>query len=274
MVILNIKTLTVHAGHNPDGKVGSGAVGNIKESTEARNVLKELIPLAQKECKVYDTTCNNGTSQSDILNKIIDKCNSYNTDLNVSIHFNSGGGRGVEVLVYNLNDKETVEIASRICKKITETYHAKGDKDFKNRGVKEKKTLAFLRRTKAKSILVECCFVDTSDTKKYNAKDMAIDIYEGIFNKSINNKPQADKIKYAIVYEGEVDKVIAQLMAMNYKTNEVSVYKLKNYVPGHCENLYVIGGASSKIKTSERFTKLQGDDRWATLHKVLDFIGK
>ncbi|MCM4101132.1 N-acetylmuramoyl-L-alanine amidase [Clostridioides difficile] len=271
---MNIKTLTIHAGHNPDGKVGSGAVKYIKESTEARNVLKYLIPLAQKECKVYDCTCNNGTSQSDILNKIIAKCNSYNSDLNVSVHFNSGGGRGVEVLVYNLNDKETVEIASRICKKITETYHAKGDKDFKNRGVKEKKTLAFLRRTKAKSILVECCFVDTSDTKKYNAKDMAIDIYEGIFNKSVAGKPQDNKVKYAIVYEGEVDKVIAQLMAMNYKTNEVSIYELKNYVPGHCENLYVIGGASSKIKTSERFTKLQGDDRWATLHKVLDFIGK
>ncbi|NJA33038.1 N-acetylmuramoyl-L-alanine amidase [Clostridioides difficile] len=271
---MNIKTLTIHAGHNPDNKIGSGAIGNIKESTEARNVLKELLPLAQKECKVYDCTCNNGTSQSDILNKIIAKCNSYNTDLNVSIHFNSGGGRGVEVLVYNLNDKETVEIASRICKKITETYHAKGDKDFKNRGVKEKKTLAFLRRTKAKSILVECCFVDTSDTKKYNAKDMAIDIYEGIFNKSVAGKPQDNKVKYAIVYEGDVDKVIAQLMAMNYKTNEVSVCDLENYVPGHCENLYVIGGASSKIKTSERFTKLQGDDRWATLHKVLDFIGK
>lgn len=271
---MNIKTLTVHAGHNPDGKVGSGAVGNIKESTEARNVLKELIPLAQKECKVYDTTCNNGSSQSDILNKIIAKCNSYNTDLNVSIHFNSGGGRGVEVLVYNLNDKETVEIASRICKKITETYHAKGDKDFKNRGVKERKTLAFLRRTKAKSILVECCFVDTSDTKNYNAKDMAIDIYEGIFNKSVNSKPQEDKMKYTIVYEGEVDKVISQLMSMNYKANEVYVCELKNYVSGHCENLYVIGSACEKIKTSERFTKLQGSDRWETLHKVLDFIGK
>lgn len=271
---MNIKTLTIHAGHNPDGKTGSGAVGNIKESTEARNVLKELIPLAQKECKVYDTTCNNGISQSDILNKIIDKCNSYNSDLNVSVHFNSGGGRGVEVLVYNLNDKETVEIASRVCKKITETYRAKGDKDFKNRGVKEKKTLAFLRRTKAKSILIECCFVDTYDTKNYNARDMAIDISKGIFNKLIVSKPQDDKVKYAIVYEGEVDKAIANVMAINYKSDEVYVCDLKNYISGHCENLYVIGSACEKIKTSERFTKLQGDDRWATLHKVLDFIGK
>ncbi|WP_227436786.1 MULTISPECIES: N-acetylmuramoyl-L-alanine amidase [unclassified Clostridioides] len=273
-MILNIKTLTVHAGHNPDGKVGSGAVKYIKESTEARNVLKELIPLVKKECTVYDTTCNNGTSQSDILNKIIDKCNSYNSNLNVSIHFNSGGGRGVEVLVYNLNDKETVEIASRVCKKITETYHAKGDKDFKNRGVKEKKTLAFLRRTKAKSILVECCFVDTDDTKNYNAKDMAINIFEGIFNKSVSGSSQDKKNKYTIVYEGEVDKAIANVMAINYKSDEVYVCELKNYVAGHCENLYVIGSASEKIKTSERFTKLQGDDRWVTLHKVLDFIGK
>lgn len=270
---MNIKTLTIHAGHNPDGKVGSGAVKYIKESTEARNVLKYLISLTQKECKVYDCTCNDGTSQSDILNKIIAKCNSYNSDLNVSVHFNSGGGRGVEVLVYNLNDKETVEIASRICEKITKTYHAKGDKSFKNRGVKEKKTLAFLRRTKAKSLLIECCFVDTDDTKNYNVKEMAIDIAEGIFNKSIN-RTQEEKMKYTIVYEGEVDKAIANVMAINYKSDEVYVCELKNYIPGHCQNLYVIGSASDKIKTSERFTKLQGADRWATLHKVLDFIGK
>lgn len=271
---MDIKTLTVHAGHNPDNKIGSGAVGNIKESTEARNVLKELLPLVQKECKIYDTTCNNGTSQSDILNKIIDKCNLYNTDLNVSIHFNSGGGRGVEVLVYNLNDKETFEIASRICEKIAETYQSKGDKAFKNRGIKENKSLAFLRRTKAKSILIECCFVDTEDSKNYNAKDMAIDIFEGIFNKPVVSKQQENKVKYIIVYEGEVDKVIAQLMVMNYKTNEAYVCELKNYISGHCENLYVIGGACNKIKTNERFTKLQGTDRWDTLHKILDFIKK
>ena len=33
--------INVHAGHNPDGKIACGAVGLIRESTEARKVKKE-----------------------------------------------------------------------------------------------------------------------------------------------------------------------------------------------------------------------------------------
>ena len=35
--------INVHAGHNPDGKVACGAIGIIRESTEARNVKNEVI---------------------------------------------------------------------------------------------------------------------------------------------------------------------------------------------------------------------------------------
>ena len=35
----------VHAGHNAEGKVACGAVGLIKESTEARKVTQEVISL-------------------------------------------------------------------------------------------------------------------------------------------------------------------------------------------------------------------------------------
>lgn len=34
--------INVHAGHNPDGKVACGAIGIIRESTEARNVKMRL----------------------------------------------------------------------------------------------------------------------------------------------------------------------------------------------------------------------------------------
>lgn len=37
--------INVHAGHNPDGKTACGAVGLIKESTEARAVKDALISL-------------------------------------------------------------------------------------------------------------------------------------------------------------------------------------------------------------------------------------
>ena len=83
----------VHAGHNPDGKIACGAVGLIKESTEARKVKKEVIRLLrEKGHTVYDCTCQNGKSQTDVLKRIVAKCNQHKVDLDISIHFNAGAG--------------------------------------------------------------------------------------------------------------------------------------------------------------------------------------
>lgn len=83
--------INVHAGHNPDGKIACGAVGLIKESTEARKVKKEVIKLLRKKGHtVYDCTCQNGKSQTDVLKRIVTKCNQHKVDLDISIHFNSG----------------------------------------------------------------------------------------------------------------------------------------------------------------------------------------
>ena len=100
----------VHAGHNPDGKMACGACGLIKESTEARKVKNEVIRLLRKNGhKVYDCTCANGKSQTDVLKQIVTKCNKHKVDLDISIHFNSGAAdqkgngktTGTEVYVYS-----------------------------------------------------------------------------------------------------------------------------------------------------------------------------
>ena len=41
--------INIHAGHNPKGKVACGAVGLLDESTENRNVVKELKYYLEKE---------------------------------------------------------------------------------------------------------------------------------------------------------------------------------------------------------------------------------
>jgi len=70
--------INVHAGHNPDGKVASGAVGLIKESTEARKVKDEVIRLLRLDGHtVYDCTVENGTSQCNVLTNIVKKCNAH-----------------------------------------------------------------------------------------------------------------------------------------------------------------------------------------------------
>ena len=60
--------INIHAGHNPDGKIACGAVGLIRESTEARIVKDKVIALLRTQGHtVYDCTVDNGTSQSDVL---------------------------------------------------------------------------------------------------------------------------------------------------------------------------------------------------------------
>lgn len=181
--------INVHAGHGPDGKVACGAVGLIKESTEARKVKDEVIKQLKKlGHTVYDCTVDDGTSQSNVLSKIIKKCNAHAVDLDVSIHFNAGASdskgngktTGTEVLVYNMSGK-----ASPYAKKIAESISKLG---YKNRGVKVNTSLYFLRSTKSPSLLIECCFVDDKDDiKLYDCKTMAAAIVYGITGKSVSD---------------------------------------------------------------------------------------
>ena len=56
----------IHAGHNPDGKVACGAVGIIKESTQARKVKEYVCNFLREEGHyAYDCTCNDGRNPGD-----------------------------------------------------------------------------------------------------------------------------------------------------------------------------------------------------------------
>lgn len=186
--------INIHAGHNPDGKVACGAIGIIKESTEARKVVAELINLLTLAGhKVYDCTCNDGKNSTNVLGKIIVKCNSHKVDLDVSIHFNAGAHNmegngfttGTEVLIFSKNGG-AYEYADRICKSISEL-------GFKNRGVKERPDLYVLQKTKAPALLVECCFVDDADdVRLYDPTNMARAIANGILGKNVSAITESD----------------------------------------------------------------------------------
>ena len=158
--------INVHAGHNPDGKVACGAIGIIRESTEARNVKNEVIrQLKALGHTVYDCTVENGTSASNVLCNIVKKCNSHAVDLDVSIHFNAGAKDVAG------NGQTTGVKAKAFAVKIVNAIASLG---FKNRGVKVNQKLYFLRKTKAAALLLECCFVDDKDDAAlYDYKSMA-----------------------------------------------------------------------------------------------------
>ena len=182
--------INVHAGHNPDGKKGCGAVGLIKESTEARKVKDEVIRLLKAlGHTVYDCTVDDGTNSSDVLTKIVAKCNAHKVDYDISIHLNagasdkSGNGKttGVEVLVYDRSYSDLNKVTDNICKEVA----ALG---YKNRGVKIRQDLYVLRKTVAKAMLIECCFVDDADdVKLYDYKTMARAIVKGLTGQEVKS---------------------------------------------------------------------------------------
>ncbi|MGO0904902.1 peptidoglycan recognition protein family protein [Clostridioides difficile] len=98
------------------------------------------------------------------------------------------------------------------------------------------------------------------------------------FKDKIKNDGGVNKmIKYTIVYDGEVDRIPAEVIGWNYKKEECRVCGIKDYVSGQTENLYVVGGgACNKISsiTKEKYTMIKGNDRFDTLYKALDFINR
>lgn len=224
----------VHAGHNPDGKVSCGAIGLIKESTEARKVKDEVIRLLKVAGHtVYDCTVNDGTSTSDIVNKQVKKSNAQPLDLTVSIHFNAGAGdskgngstTGVEVLMTSIDGiKKTT--GERICANVAKL-------GYKNRGNKKRTNLGFLNNTTAKAILVECCFVDDADDiKLYDYKTMGKAIAEGINGSTITEKTTTttqQKLYRVLVgsysVESNADAMIKKLKDSGFDASKVIYYK-------------------------------------------------
>lgn len=171
-------TYNVHAGHCPQGKGASGAVGLLQESVEDRKVKNRVISaLKNAGHTVYDCTCEENTTQSGCLKKIVAKCNAHSVDLDASIHLNAGGGSGVEVWCY---DSKTAPIASQICVNVSNAL------GIPNRGVKYSKSLYVLKHTKAPALLVECCFVDSqNDYSKWNADKCGDAIASAIAGKTV-----------------------------------------------------------------------------------------
>lgn len=212
--------INVHAGHNPDGMAACGAAGLIRESTEARAVKDRVVAqLTAMGHTVHDCTCNNGTSQQDVLKRIVAACNSHAVDLDVSIHFNAaaspvpdGQTTGTEVLVYS-NASKAVPWAQQI----VDSVAALG---YRNRGVKERPGLYVLKHTKAPALLVECCFVDDpDDVALYNADRMAAAIVAGITGQAAETT--ADAARLASMSQVEFVEYIGHLAAADMQTSGI-----------------------------------------------------
>lgn len=169
-------TYNVHAGHSLKCRGAKGILDEVIENRKVKNKLIEL--LRANGNTVYDCTDDYEKTQKENLQAIVYRCNINTVDLDISIHLNFGrydnnGDRkcgGVEVYVY---DDSAYGVAYQIAESIANTL----DIGFHGSPVKFNKELYVLRKTKAKAVLIECCFVDDrDDANHWNATKCAMAI--------------------------------------------------------------------------------------------------
>ncbi len=204
----------VNCGHTISGQPGSGATGYISESEETRAVGYSLMYyLRERGVTVIDCTNDRASSTQENLREIVSMANRQPLDLFVSIHFNSGGGEGTEVYTYN---GERFRQAELVCENMAEL-------GFKNRGIKDGSNLYVVRRTDARAMLVEVCFVDTKADvdlyKKVTPETVAQAIGDAILGEKYEEgltMSQYEELKASIdVLQNEVYK-LQNPMIYNY----------------------------------------------------------
>lgn len=187
--------INVHAGHNPDGKIGCGAVGIGYESTMNRQVCHQLIAMLREAGHtVYDCTVDDGQNAADVLHKIVEKCNAHDVDIDISIHHNAsttkdfdGDGKTMGTGCYIYPNSKMKQVANKIMVALSTL-------GFRQWGVYESANLYVLRNTKAPAVLVECCFVDDADDMNlWNDCEIAAAIMRAVTGDIVDLDPETPR---------------------------------------------------------------------------------
>lgn len=174
--------IAVSVGHTLTG-ADYGAVGYLNESKCTREI-GEFVKsgLESQGHEVVYCRIDNASTVNQSLSYRVSKANSANVDLFVEIHLNSGGGKGTETYIVG-----TGGTAEKYAKTIVNSIAGIG---YVNRGVKVA-NFYVLRNTIAPAVLVECCFVDSSeDANRYDAKKIGNSIVKGITGKAVEDTNQ------------------------------------------------------------------------------------
>lgn len=146
--------ISVNGGHTP---TAPGARGHIDELREDRKLKDALIAeLRARGHEVTDTTSPDHMTQAEDLAQQCSACNASGADLNLSVHFNAGGGNGPEVWYWQGN-KQGAVYASKVSEAIAEAIGRP------NRGAKTGTAYYFLKHTHKTALIIEACFVDTPE---------------------------------------------------------------------------------------------------------------
>ncbi|MBU5593385.1 N-acetylmuramoyl-L-alanine amidase [Clostridium sp. MSJ-4] len=161
------------AGHNCSPDIGANGYKLEDNLTkEVWNLIQDKLNskgYLTKDCTPWNMNFN---SVSDSLHFRVKVANDSRSKLHLCIHFNAGGGTGVECFISGNKDLEK-ELATKICNEISNL-------GYSNRGVKVG-NLYVPKYTSMPCILIECSFVDSKqDMERYNANDISEAIVRAI----------------------------------------------------------------------------------------------
>lgn len=250
-------TYNVHGGHSLKCRGASDLLDEVNEDRAVKNKLIEL--LRANGNTVYDCTDDYSTTQNKNLSSIVSKCNAHTVDLDISIHLNSarndrvGDGKCGGVEVYGYDDR-IYGVAYKIAENIANTLGI----GFHGSPVKYKKDLRVLRETKAKAILIECCFVDDrDDVSRWDYTKCAMAIASALGCKT-NVKPQTNVSRetYFPVFKLNSCSIVDCLKSINvdssfaYRKSIASKNGVANYKgsPPQNDKLVSLGKKGKLIK--------------------------
>lgn len=178
----------VDQGHNPEGSVNAGAVGNnLYEGEITYNVGAYLADLLDADERFLVRTSRNtpqevlGTSNATSLAARVQEANEWPADYFISIHVNAStnsSANGSEVYIYR-EGTQAGELAEEILDAIVTLV---GTRD---NGVRENPSLYVLRRTRMPAVLVELAYItNAADAQKLRDEQyhFAYAIYIGLLN--------------------------------------------------------------------------------------------
>ncbi|WP_300760258.1 N-acetylmuramoyl-L-alanine amidase, partial [Janthinobacterium sp.] len=226
---------TTHAGHggNDSGAVGNGYI----EATVAR-IINDKFKL---HTNARDCSENGNMTQSQRLSSINKKVNAVATssDWNLSHHLNAGGGDGVEVWYY-AGSSEGKAMATKVSAEIAK---ATGMKD---RGAKPTSSLAVIRGTKGKMLLIEWAFIDNKSNMFLLMANMdnAIKGVLQLFGYDLGsvtpnpnpNPSETQQVAYKVLYSNLVDEDIARVFSWGFK--DCQVQHINDFKSWSAQNLY------------------------------------
>ncbi len=250
--------IAVDMGHCPKS---SGAVGFLDELTEDRKLGKALIAeLEARGHEVVNVTPPDSAEES--LSGRAKRANEAKADFFVSVHFNAGGGTGVEV--FTTNNSGAKDEAKRASAAIAEVL------GLRNRGHKTA-NFTVIAKTVMPAMLVETCFVDTKADadayRKAGVEAVAAAIAYGIVGGS-----KAPILKKAVEDKHEKEKA-PQKEPQAFKAYKVKVTaNVLNVRKGAGTNY----GVATTVKKGEVYTivgeKMNGSTKWGKLKSGAGWI--